>query len=130
MTEIVQATVVETPRPERPDCYIPLYQYEDTGDLDCFGPQETPEKAFAMLADSGKLNGVVVKVPGTRAAAAGDAVDVVCKRYAGRIEWNHAKNAYVCTAWSNNNDVFVTSGPDPQSAARAALEAIRAKGGA
>ena len=130
MTEIVTATVVEVPKPERPDCYIPLYQYKDTGDIDCFGPQETPEKAFAMLADSGKLNGVVVKVPGSASPQAENAIAELCwMGHEPRFGKANALGKFWCRIEFDDKPSMFKYGPDPQSAARACLEAIRKAGG-
>lgn len=118
-TPIVTATVVETPRPERPDLFIPLACEGNAWWT--YGCNLTKAEAESEVGD--KDRALIVVVPGTRAAAAGDAVAELCQ-YGSPMFGIHLGDGYWCKL--RGNDSTMRTGPDPQSAARACLEAIKA----
>lgn len=156
MTAIVQATVVETPRPKRPDKWIVL------GPEDGYLTLAEAESFVREMLSDGYYESFIAHIPGTRAAAEGgahlcadcktephlfggpycrscerkrdadkvDAVEQWCeqgyltKSYGDTGEWS---------AWKWVRDGVMKAfgyGKTREAAASAALEAIRAKGGA
>jgi predicted RNase H-like HicB family nuclease len=125
MTDIVQATVVETPRPERPEVWAMMYVRTD-GTIGCCeaGSRELVQAYFDAHAEAGDF---IAHIPGTRAeaAGAGDAVaELVEMGHEVRI--GKANGGYWCMVPRPREDDVVRRGETQESAARAALEAIRA----